>query len=216
MQKLVSRIFSSETQRPSGRVAVADARCPRSSRCRCRRANGAASAPLEAQEASYLAASARMASLRSTFMWIQKGRVLDEYTADVACPGGQGLKAQGLSILQSRRGARSQCPYDLPQRPAPRATRRGPRPVTLPQGLTLQAVRDLAWAGQHERAIEECARALRDATLPAGERLAWLDLRSASLAAQGLLDDAMRDARAMLETARRRRAPSRSSRRSTG
>ena len=66
--------------------------------------------------------------------------------------------------------------------------------MTLPQGLTLQAVRDLAWAGQHERAIEECARALRDATLPAGERLAWLDLRSASLAAQGLLDDAMRDA----------------------
>ncbi len=79
--------------------------------------------------------------------------------------------------------------------------------MTHPQGLPLQAVRDLAWAGQHERAIEECAKALRDASLPATQRLAWLDLRSASLAARGLVADAMRDARTMLDTARRRRSP---------
>ena len=82
----------------------------------------------------------------------------------------------------------------------------GACPATV-GGTELDAVRDLAWAGQHERAIEECSRALADVALSQTQRPAWLDLRSASLAARGRLQAATEDAQTMLHMAWQQRQP---------
>src|SRR5450432_3099555 len=70
---------------------------------------------------------------------------------------------------------------------------------------TAQRVADLAWTGQHAPAIELASTALTRADLTVADRLDLLDLRAESLIAQGKLDAAGADAKAMLELARRAR-----------
>ncbi len=63
-------------------------------------------------------------------------------------------------------------------------------------------IADLAWAGQHAKAIELATSALAAARLPVARKLDLLDLRSESHIAQGELDRASADAAAMRELAR--------------
>jgi len=94
---------------------------------------------------------------------------------------------------------------------APRAAKR-PRksaPISTPaaQHDPLSQVRELAWIGQHERAVAECSDRL--ASAKASElRLALLDLRTESSIALGRLADAAADAVAMVELAKTMRMPS--------
>ncbi|MDE2360973.1 MAG: hypothetical protein KGL70_16485, partial [Betaproteobacteria bacterium] len=62
-------------------------------------------------------------------------------------------------------------------------------------------IADLAWAGQHAKAIELATAALAVARLPVARKLDLLDLRSESYIAQGELDRASADATAMQELA---------------
>ncbi len=71
----------------------------------------------------------------------------------------------------------------------------------------IQQVGDLAWAGQHAKAIELATSALAKSGLNAGSRLDLLDLRAESYIAQGTLEQADADAKAMVDIARRSRKP---------
>jgi len=74
----------------------------------------------------------------------------------------------------------------------------------LPSGM-LAAIRELAWTGQHARAVEECSQALLALSggkpLPGAAQMELLDLRAESCIALGKLDLAARDAQAMTELA---------------
>ena len=61
---------------------------------------------------------------------------------------------------------------------------------------------DLAWAGQHAKAIELATTALAAPRLSVADRLDLLDLRAESFVAQGDLDRAGADAAAMLGLAK--------------
>jgi hypothetical protein len=74
-------------------------------------------------------------------------------------------------------------------------------PGTLP--MTTQNIADLAWAGRHDAAVAACGAALQQPALPAGDRMALLELRAESLIAQGRLADAAADTAAMLALAAR-------------
>ncbi|HKU85167.1 MAG TPA: GAF domain-containing protein [Casimicrobiaceae bacterium] len=67
----------------------------------------------------------------------------------------------------------------------------------------LQAVADLAWAGQHEQALQAATTALGRKSLTATERMTLLDLRSESHIAVGNLKAAAADAQAMATLAKR-------------
>jgi signal transduction histidine kinase/DNA-binding response OmpR family regulator len=93
---------------------------------------------------------------------------------------------------------------------ASRATKRPrrPAPISTPaaQHDALAQVRELAWTGQHERAVAECSDRL--ASAKASElRLALLDLRTESSIALGRLADAAADAAAMVDLAKAMRTP---------
>ena len=85
------------------------------------------------------------------------------------------------------------------------------RPATIlatqTTSSTAQQVGDLAWAGQHAQAIALASAALSKSGLATGHRLDLLDLRAESFIAQGDLQSASADAKAMLELARRARKP---------
>jgi GAF domain-containing protein/CheY-like chemotaxis protein len=86
--------------------------------------------------------------------------------------------------------------------PEPRAAARK-RSAGAPAGALAQAVRDLTWGGQHERAIAEASAALDAARLADLDRIALLDARAESLVAQGAFDRAREDATAMARIAAR-------------
>ncbi|HEX8739008.1 MAG TPA: GAF domain-containing protein [Casimicrobiaceae bacterium] len=71
----------------------------------------------------------------------------------------------------------------------------------------LQQVADLAWAGQHAKAIELATTALAAPRLLAARKIELLDLRSESHLALGNLDAAEADAATMGELARTSRSP---------
>ncbi|MGC1817565.1 MAG: GAF domain-containing protein [Casimicrobiaceae bacterium] len=66
---------------------------------------------------------------------------------------------------------------------------------------TAAQIADLAWAGQHAKAIELATSALAAARLPVARKLDLLDLRSESFTARGELERAGADAAAMRELA---------------
>jgi GAF domain-containing protein/DNA-binding response OmpR family regulator/tetratricopeptide (TPR) repeat protein len=72
---------------------------------------------------------------------------------------------------------------------------------------TIQQIAELAWAGQHARAIDLAARALAATRLSAAGQLDILDLRAESFIALGDVDRAGADADAMLAAARRGKNP---------
>ena len=71
--------------------------------------------------------------------------------------------------------------------------------------MKVQEVADLAWAGQHEKAIAAATAALKRKTLKTDERASFLDLRSDSFLATGDLKLALVDAQAMQTLAARER-----------
>ena len=83
----------------------------------------------------------------------------------------------------------------------PRAA--APRRRAIPAGPTADQVHDLAWSGEHHRAIELATRALAVARLGVADRIGLLELRAESLIAMGDLDSASTDAASMLAAARR-------------
>src|SRR6186713_1225663 len=68
----------------------------------------------------------------------------------------------------------------------------------------IDRARDQAWAGRHDQVIGLCNDALATEGLGAKLRMAWLELRSESFIAQGLLAEAMADSEAMIALARAR------------
>ena len=72
---------------------------------------------------------------------------------------------------------------------------------------TAQHIADLAWSGQHGKAIDLAAVALAAPRLPAARRIALLDLRSESYGAQGDFARAHDDAQEMLGLARAAATP---------
>ncbi|HUH94736.1 MAG TPA: GAF domain-containing protein [Casimicrobiaceae bacterium] len=79
-----------------------------------------------------------------------------------------------------------------------------------PRSEMFAAIRELAWTGQHARAVEECARALLTLDggkpLPAAVQMELLDLRAESCIALGKLDLAAQDAATMLDLAVRQKS----------
>ena len=69
--------------------------------------------------------------------------------------------------------------------------------------MNVQQIADLAWAGQHEKAIAAATAALERKALEADERMSLLDLRSESFMAIGDLALASADAKAMKALATR-------------
>src|SRR5215472_3267301 len=67
------------------------------------------------------------------------------------------------------------------------------------------SIRDLAWSGQHERAIEACTQALATlvdgSAMPIPTQMELLDLRAESYIATGKLDLAAADAASMRQLA---------------
>jgi GAF domain-containing protein/CheY-like chemotaxis protein len=74
-------------------------------------------------------------------------------------------------------------------------------------GPIKQRVRDLAWAGHHQQAIEQAGAALATTGLSVENRLDLLDLRAESFIAQADLERAGEDADAMIELADGARTP---------
>ena len=72
---------------------------------------------------------------------------------------------------------------------------------------TVATVRDLAWTGQHARAVERATQALAARALETAERMTLLDLRAESLIAQGKLNAAADDAAAMHALAAAQKKP---------
>jgi signal transduction histidine kinase/CheY-like chemotaxis protein len=73
--------------------------------------------------------------------------------------------------------------------------------------MKIQEVADLAWAGQHEKAIAAATAALKRKTLKDDERTSLLDLRSESYLAVGDLKLALEDANTMKVRATREHDP---------
>ena len=90
---------------------------------------------------------------------------------------------------------------------AKRSRRSAPIATPAPPNDAIAHVRELAWTGQHERAVAECNDRLASAKA-SDVRLALLDLRAESHIALGRLADAAADAAAMVELARTMRTPS--------
>ena len=105
----------------------------------------------------------------------------------------------GIAETASRRMAR---------KPAARKSTSEPqskqKAVELRSGM-FSAIRELAWTGQHVKAVEECATALLTFNggkpLPAAAQMELLDLRAESYIALGKLDLAARDAETMTKLA---------------
>jgi GAF domain-containing protein/CheY-like chemotaxis protein/tetratricopeptide (TPR) repeat protein len=99
------------------------------------------------------------------------------------------------------------------KKPAPPAAAKvTKRKVTNREGAyaapeSVKTVSDLAWTGQHGKAVDRASAALAKRSLPVHVRLDLLDLRAESCIALGDLDAAKMDAAAMLEIARRARRP---------
>src|SRR5215470_6014576 len=95
------------------------------------------------------------------------------------------------------------------RKPAARKAAAGLKPSVGPS--VLAEIHELAWTGQHARAIELCTHTL--ATTPGGKPLAiesqldLLDMRAESYIALGKLDLAAQDAAAMLDLADREKSP---------
>ena len=66
----------------------------------------------------------------------------------------------------------------------------------------LEQARDAAWNGKHARALELCTQLLAQSNLDIAAQLDALDVRAESYIAQGQLDHAERDARAMVRMAK--------------
>src|SRR5512144_2214663 len=86
---------------------------------------------------------------------------------------------------------------------APRRTsnRSQPRERSATVARAITAARELAWAGQHASAIDIVTAALAAPGSDEASRLALLELRGESLSAQGEVDGALVDAKAMLAIA---------------
>jgi len=67
---------------------------------------------------------------------------------------------------------------------------------------TTKHVRELAWTGQHAAAIDLATQALSTPKIKPTEQMSLLDLRAESYIAQGKLDLAMKDAKAMMKIAK--------------
>ena len=91
---------------------------------------------------------------------------------------------------------------ELKKKIAARA-KRTPAPRAAKSISPAERIRDLAWAGQHDRAIELATTALTVQDLSNGTRLDLFDLRAESFVAQGDLVRAAADATAMLDLAER-------------
>ena len=92
-------------------------------------------------------------------------------------------------------GARKVAALDAPTRVATSAP-------SVSMAKAIDAVRDLAWAGQHAQAVERCSQELAATNLAPAQQMELRSLRSESLIAQGRFADAAVDAAAMLELAR--------------
>ncbi len=92
-----------------------------------------------------------------------------------------------------------------PKRKPPRG-KQAAQPRAAKAAPIAQQVGDLAWAGQHDRAIELATTALAAPALRVADRLDLLDLRAESFVAQGDLTRAGADADAMLDLANRARS----------
>ena len=73
--------------------------------------------------------------------------------------------------------------------------------AALARDPDVRAAREMAWAGQHAAAIDCVTRALPAVARDAELRIALLDLRAESLVAQGDVDRALDDAKAMIAIA---------------
>src|SRR5690349_1113948 len=80
------------------------------------------------------------------------------------------------------------------------ARKRNPTSTLAGENVAAAHARELAWTGQHERAVAACTDALANETSPA-TRLELLDVRAESHVALGRFDDAAADAAAMVEIA---------------
>ncbi len=65
----------------------------------------------------------------------------------------------------------------------------------------IEPIRQLAWTGQHAAAIDSATQALATPKIKPAEQMSLLDLRAESYIAQGKLDLAMKDAKAMMKIA---------------
>jgi len=94
----------------------------------------------------------------------------------------------------------------LPKQSPPRRVRhpRGAQPAPVSPETSVAAARDLAWTGQHSRAIGVAAAALAAVKDDDTLRLALLDVRAQSLVAQGEMTRARKDADAMIAIAANR------------
>ncbi len=78
-----------------------------------------------------------------------------------------------------------------------------PKPRTPDVAQRLQAIADCAWAGQHAQAVALATEALTAPGLSTAQRIELLDRRAESRAALFAVDEALADAQAMLQLARR-------------
>jgi len=78
-----------------------------------------------------------------------------------------------------------------------------PKPRTPDVAQRLQAIADCAWAGQHAQAVALATEALAAPGLSTAQRIELLDRRAESRAALFAVDEALADAQAMLQLARR-------------
>ncbi len=92
-------------------------------------------------------------------------------------------------------------PLGRPSRRAVTKGRPSPKPTQLAADL-VSTIREMAWTGQHARAIEQCSRALgtiiEGKPLPTAAQMDLLDLRAESYIALGKVDLAAGDAAAMI------------------
>ena len=95
----------------------------------------------------------------------------------------------------------------MPGLPKKKTVRPAARGVTSAAPAIIQQVGDLAWAGQHAKAIEVATASLAKSGLTVASQIDLLDLRAESFIAQGDLEQAGADAKEMLNIARRARKP---------
>ncbi|HEX6792968.1 MAG TPA: hypothetical protein VF304_03880, partial [Casimicrobiaceae bacterium] len=84
--------------------------------------------------------------------------------------------------------------------PSKTARKRSPKSTLAGENVAASHARELAWTGQHERAVAACSDGLVSET-SADARLELLDVRAESQVALGRFDDAAADAAAMVEIA---------------
>jgi len=78
-----------------------------------------------------------------------------------------------------------------------------PKPQTPDAASRLQAIADSAWAGQHVQAVALATEALATPRLSSAQQIELLDRRADSRVALAAMDEALADAQAMLQLARR-------------